>query len=159
MSDNEIYLLIKYIKSVLWRVVKRLSYIQDARCLKVKVVQFATQLPWFSLCILLGFHQQWWLQCGAALPSVGLEELSEQVMVLHGKHSVRSVGASVMLVSNDATPFWSVADNITPWCIVAGCSILMYQSCCSWYTRNGYCTYCVWNYTNCIYVFANTDLL
>jgi len=26
-SDNEIYLLIKYIKSVLWRVAKRLSYI------------------------------------------------------------------------------------------------------------------------------------
>ena len=35
ISDNEIYLLIKYIKSVLWRVVKCLSYIQDARCLKV----------------------------------------------------------------------------------------------------------------------------
>ena len=34
--DNEIYLLIKYIKSVLWRVAKRLSYIHDARCLKVK---------------------------------------------------------------------------------------------------------------------------
>ena len=34
ISDNEIYLLIKYIKSVLWRVAKRLSYIQDARCLK-----------------------------------------------------------------------------------------------------------------------------
>jgi len=28
-------LLIKYIKSVLWRVAKRLSYKQDARCLKV----------------------------------------------------------------------------------------------------------------------------
>jgi len=28
-------LLIKYIKSVLWRVAKRLSYIEDARCLKV----------------------------------------------------------------------------------------------------------------------------
>jgi len=27
-------LLIKYIKSVLWRVAKRLSYIEDARCLK-----------------------------------------------------------------------------------------------------------------------------
>jgi len=26
VSDDEIYLLIKYIKSVLWRVVKRLSY-------------------------------------------------------------------------------------------------------------------------------------
>jgi len=34
-SDNEIYLLIKFIKSVLWRVSKRLSYIEDARCLKV----------------------------------------------------------------------------------------------------------------------------
>ena len=33
--DNEIYLLIKYIKSVLWRVAKRLSYVEDARCLKV----------------------------------------------------------------------------------------------------------------------------
>ena len=35
ISDNEIYFLIKYIKSVLWRAPKRLSYIQDARCLKV----------------------------------------------------------------------------------------------------------------------------
>ena len=35
ISDNEIYLLIKYIKSILWRAAKRLSYIQDARCLKV----------------------------------------------------------------------------------------------------------------------------
>jgi len=31
MSDNEMYLLIKYIKSVLWRVAKRLSYIEDER--------------------------------------------------------------------------------------------------------------------------------
>jgi hypothetical protein len=29
--------LIKYIKSVLWRVAKLLSYIEDARCLKVTV--------------------------------------------------------------------------------------------------------------------------
>ena len=36
ISGNEIYLLIKYIKSVLWRAVKRLSCIEDARCLKVK---------------------------------------------------------------------------------------------------------------------------
>jgi len=35
IPDNEIYLLIKYVKSVLWRVAKRLSYIEDARCLKV----------------------------------------------------------------------------------------------------------------------------
>ena len=36
ISENEIYILIKYIKSVLWRVVKRLLYIEDARCRKVK---------------------------------------------------------------------------------------------------------------------------
>ena len=36
ISDNEIYLLIKYIKSFLWRVAKGLSYTEDARCLKVK---------------------------------------------------------------------------------------------------------------------------
>ena len=35
ISDNEIYLSIKYIKSVLWRVAKCLSYIEEARCLKV----------------------------------------------------------------------------------------------------------------------------
>ena len=35
--DNEIYLLIKYIKSVLWRVAKHLSYIEYARCLKVNL--------------------------------------------------------------------------------------------------------------------------
>jgi len=32
---NEIYLLTKYAKSVLWRVAKCLSYIVDVRCLKV----------------------------------------------------------------------------------------------------------------------------
>ena len=37
ISDNEIYLLIKYIKSVLWRVAKCLSYIEEAQCLKVNV--------------------------------------------------------------------------------------------------------------------------
>jgi len=34
ISDNEIYPLIKYIRSVLWRVAKCLSYIEEARCLK-----------------------------------------------------------------------------------------------------------------------------
>jgi len=36
MFREIIYLLIKYIKSVLWRVAKCLSYIEEARCLKVK---------------------------------------------------------------------------------------------------------------------------
>jgi len=36
ISDNEIHLLIKCIKSLLWRVAKGLPYIEDARCLKGK---------------------------------------------------------------------------------------------------------------------------
>ena len=38
ISDNEIYLLIKYIKSILWRVAKRLFYTEDTQCLKVKEI-------------------------------------------------------------------------------------------------------------------------
>ena len=45
ISYNEIYLLIKYIKSVLWRVVKRLSYKEDAQCLKVKLIQLHVSIP------------------------------------------------------------------------------------------------------------------
>jgi hypothetical protein len=44
ISDNGIYLLIKYIKSVFWRVAVRLSYIEDARCLKVKQERFVSIL-------------------------------------------------------------------------------------------------------------------
>ena len=40
ISENEIYFLIKYIESVLWRAVKRLSYIEDARCLKGNQLTF-----------------------------------------------------------------------------------------------------------------------
>jgi len=36
-------MLIKYIKSILWRAVKCLSYIQDARCLKVKPAPYLKQ--------------------------------------------------------------------------------------------------------------------
>jgi len=43
ISDNEIYLLIKYIKSVLWRVTNRLSYIEDARCLRVNSFRRSTK--------------------------------------------------------------------------------------------------------------------
>jgi hypothetical protein len=45
ISDNEIYLLIKYIKSVLWSVGKCLSYIEEARCLKVNTKLFHGQFP------------------------------------------------------------------------------------------------------------------
>ena len=42
ISDNETYLLIKYIRSILLRVAKRLSYIQDAWCLKFNISPRAT---------------------------------------------------------------------------------------------------------------------
>jgi len=40
--------LIKYIKSVLWRVAKCLSYIEEARCLKVK----KSAAAWLLCCML-----------------------------------------------------------------------------------------------------------
>jgi len=51
ISDNEIDLLIKYIKSVLWRVAKRLSCIEDARCLNVKMVKYQT--AYYRMCIII----------------------------------------------------------------------------------------------------------
>ena len=61
ISDNEVYLFIKYIKSVLWRVAKRLSYIQDARCLKVNT----TWLPLhsFYICIQSLLMTHWTKAC------------------------------------------------------------------------------------------------
>ena len=53
ISDYEIYLLIKYIKSVLWRVAKCLSYREDARCLKVNLL-VPTIWRWF-----LDFWEIW----------------------------------------------------------------------------------------------------
>jgi len=47
VSDNEIYLLIKYIKSVLWKVAKCLSYIEHARCLKVNVAACFLYISFF----------------------------------------------------------------------------------------------------------------
>jgi hypothetical protein len=49
ISDNAIYMLIKHKKSVLWRVAKRLSYKEDARCLKVKVNGELDALKRFAL--------------------------------------------------------------------------------------------------------------
>ena len=67
MSDNEIYLLIKYIKSVLWRVVKRLPYIEDAQCLKVNAgISFCFhRANWHSLATLNKVYPYFFLSCKA----------------------------------------------------------------------------------------------
>ena len=51
--------MIKYIKSVLWRAAKRLSYIEDARCLKVKGC-FATVRGSMrmGMCTVFGRHKK-----------------------------------------------------------------------------------------------------
>jgi len=63
------YLLIKYIKSFLWRVAKCLSYIEEARCLKVKqereyhltdaVFRYLVQCIWRELLFPLHAHRQY----------------------------------------------------------------------------------------------------
>jgi len=47
---NEIYLLIKYIKCVLWRVAERLSHIEDAWCLKVRacLLLYVSLVLWYK---------------------------------------------------------------------------------------------------------------
>ena len=57
-------MLIKYIKSVLWRVAKRLSYIEDARCLKV--VTFFLGMPDGNRRISMHsslYYQRWQWAC------------------------------------------------------------------------------------------------
>ena len=68
ISDNEIYLLIKYIKTVLWRLAKCLSYIQDAQCLKVNLAFLYTSLVvdggvglWSIVCWVWEFESRWGL--------------------------------------------------------------------------------------------------
>ena len=51
ISDNEVYLLIKYIKSLLWKVAKRLSYTEDARCLKVELCLTVFYLYFITLSL------------------------------------------------------------------------------------------------------------
>ena len=48
-------MLIKYIKSVLWRVAKCLSYIEEARCLKVKLERIFIPLSVVNCVVLAGY--------------------------------------------------------------------------------------------------------
>ena len=63
------YLLIKYIKSVFWRVAKCLSYIEEARCLKVNRPEVVTRKLCFRSPV---FIKHFFLYCGADSPSAGL---------------------------------------------------------------------------------------
>jgi len=51
-------LLMKYIKSVLWRVAKRLSYIEDARCLKVKFFLCHSKVRLIAIWMFFNFLNQ-----------------------------------------------------------------------------------------------------
>jgi len=55
----KIYLLIKYIKSILWRVAKRLSYTEEAQCLKVNFAScLAARLILLAACDLCEEQEQ-----------------------------------------------------------------------------------------------------
>ena len=82
MSDNEIYLLIKYIKSVLRRAAKRLSYTEDARCLKVNITviytissskQFVTTVE--------GEFQFWFRRHTKTRPSLKKSKLTTEIRI------------------------------------------------------------------------------
>ena len=75
ISDNEIHLLIKYIKSVLWRAAKRLSCIQDARCLKVNsyVVSEERRVFNMSINIYVSAHKTW-IFCSTTVRSSNIVE-------------------------------------------------------------------------------------
>jgi hypothetical protein len=63
ISDNKIYLLIKYVRSFRWRWVKRLSYIEDAQCLKVKHLTTTLNLNCTSELISYLIDKSLWLNC------------------------------------------------------------------------------------------------
>jgi len=79
-------LLIKYIKSVLWRVVKRLSYIEEARCLKVKVC--LRDAPRFK-----------WLVASLPSRSPGLDRRSVPVRFVVDKVELGQISLRVVLLS------------------------------------------------------------
>ena len=59
-KNNQIYLLTKYIKRVLWGIAVRMSYIQDAWCLKVKV-NCLLQIPTYAqiiICAYVGIYNK-----------------------------------------------------------------------------------------------------
>ena len=82
ISNNEIYFLIKYIKSLLWRVAKHLSYTEDAWCLKVKWQTWYTELTGllqFTIKVQKSHHQH---QCTLKLECKIMCCLSELIFTL-----------------------------------------------------------------------------
>ena len=85
ISDNEIYLLIKYIKSIIWRVAKCLSYIEEARCLKVNILRASVQ----DLILLLKttvenyFQNNFnFSQCPFLIPTILIHTLTLWIMAM-----------------------------------------------------------------------------
>ena len=99
ISDNEIYLLINCLKSVLWRVAKRVSYIEDARRLKVNIFIYFSSLyvsgvhaPTIRRKLLYlcdtGTCHSVWVASGLL---VGLKQSNQQIR----RHPYRVTSASV----------------------------------------------------------------
>ena len=85
ISDNEIYLLIKYTKNVLWRVARRLAYIEDAWCLKVKEVDCGLNVFGLWWVTTIGLHNMWGI-CWPAERSFALKNYSKELVTNYTSH-------------------------------------------------------------------------
>ena len=108
ISHNEIYLLIKYIKSILWIVAKRLSYTEDARCLKVNAActHTAETLAVFISPSRTSFHwggRRWRLQRNVALSCCGSRYFPKGFMPFSAP--VCLVSASRLVMYTGLSPF------------------------------------------------------
>ena len=126
ISDNEIYLLIKYIKSILWRVAKCLSYIGEARCLKVKPLSRTTWhantatktiTAWTPPSVTQTISVSAWcclppLTCPVWMLSVRSASLMPENDRKHSEHSLWSVPVTVLTHIYDDNPQSSIFRKI-----------------------------------------------
>ena len=73
--------MIKYIKSVLWRAAKRLSYIEDSRCLSVKVI--ISTYPFGCTVLKCIFYEKKNVHSVEEISSIPQEELISLLMQSH----------------------------------------------------------------------------
>ena len=104
ISDNEIYFLIKYIKCVLWRLAKRLSYIGDAWCQKVNA---ATSCGHFFISLFS-------LYCYALkIRPLPYFEMSEYPHPMTQRHIAQGLIAGVRFPTTNPAPYNHVNVLIT----------------------------------------------
>ena len=78
-------MLIKYINSVLWSGAKRVSYTEDARCLKVNTLNAATTKITPSACSVLAYQSNGRTYYPHILPSSCRQQVPPKLLLLSTK--------------------------------------------------------------------------